>query len=66
VEELPAVLVVSDPRVLEFTITSEKSVLLQPKNVGRTPMAMLFRVGRDQSEWFVITLQVNVQKAELR
>jgi uncharacterized protein (TIGR03067 family) len=63
-EELPDMLVASDPRVLEFTITPEKSVLLEPKNVGRTPMAMLFRVGRDQSEWFVITLQVNVQEAE--
>jgi hypothetical protein len=63
-EEPPAVLMVSDPHVFEFTITSRKSVLLQPMTVGRTPMAMLFRVGRDQSEWFVIILQVKVQQAE--
>jgi uncharacterized protein (TIGR03067 family) len=63
-EELPDMLVASDPRVLEFTIAPPKSVVLEPRNIGRTPMAMLFRFGRDQSEWFVITVQVNVQEAE--
>ena len=62
----PAVLMVSDPRVLEFAVVKEKTILLQPKNVGRTPMAMLFPVGRDRSEWFFLTLHVNVQKAESR
>jgi uncharacterized protein (TIGR03067 family) len=65
-EELPALFLVSDPQVLDFTIASKKSVLVQPKSVGRTPMAMRFRVGRDQSEWFVITLQVEVQEAGSR
>jgi uncharacterized protein (TIGR03067 family) len=63
-DEVPAMLLVTDPQVLEFTLVTDKSVLLQPKHVGRTPMAMLFRVGPDQSEWFVITLQIRVQKAE--
>jgi uncharacterized protein (TIGR03067 family) len=62
--EVPAMLLVSDPQVLEFTMATDKSVLLQPKSVGRTPMAIRFRAGRDQSEWFVITLQVEVQEAE--
>jgi Pilus formation protein N terminal region len=66
VEELPTLLLVNDPKVLEFTVQSEKSVLLQPKGVGRTPMAMRFRVGRDQFEWFVITLQVKVHEAGSR
>jgi hypothetical protein len=49
---------------LKFTMATDKSVLLQPKSVGRTPMAIRFRAGRDQSEWFVITLQVEVQESE--
>jgi hypothetical protein len=55
-------LLVTDPQVLEFTVATDKSAILHPMRVGRTPMAMLFRVGRDQSEWFVITLQVEVQE----
>jgi hypothetical protein len=66
VEEPPAVLMVSYPGVLEFTVATKKSILLQPMAVGRTPMVMLFPVGPDQSEWFFLTLHVNVQKAGSR
>jgi uncharacterized protein (TIGR03067 family) len=65
-EKVPAMLMVSGPQVLDFTIATNESVLLQPKSVGRTSMAIRFGAGRDESKWFVITLQVEVQAAELR
>jgi hypothetical protein len=64
--ELPTLLMVSDPKVMDFTLESKHSVLLQPKGVGRTPMAMRIPIGRDGLEWYVITLQVKVQAAGSR